>query len=102
MLPRLNSTSQNSYCIMEDFQVLSKEEKITFSNNIKANSTEVYILSLEEMDHVIKSNIKGNNIKSNWDKLKSKVEFSASYFASANSGDSIPISYFFNQYTVSV
>ena len=48
---------------------------------IKQNQHEVFILSLEEMDCVISKGVKGKLIKDDWAKLKSKLEFSANYFA---------------------
>ena len=48
---------------------------------IRQNQHEVYILSLEEMDCVIENGVKGKLLKKEWSKLKGKIEFSASYFA---------------------
>ncbi len=62
--------------------MLSKEEKGSLRKNINKTNQEIYILSLDEMNHVINKKVKGNNLKSNWASLKSKIEFSASYYAS--------------------
>ena len=48
---------------------------------IKQNQHEVYILSLEEMDYLICSKVKGKIIKEEWSKLRDKVDFSANYFS---------------------
>ena len=50
---------------------------------IKQNQHEVYILSLEEMDCIISSKVKGKLIKEDWGKLKTNVEFSANYYAAS-------------------
>jgi len=54
-------------------------EKQKLKKQIKSNHQEVYILSLEEMDYVVQKTAKTPSTKSNWDKLKGKVEFTANY-----------------------
>ncbi|MFK5915406.1 MAG: hypothetical protein QM484_13625 [Woeseiaceae bacterium] len=61
--------------------MLNMDQKNQISKSINSNEHIVYILSLEEMDHVIQKGISGNNAKNQWNKLKEKVEFSASYYA---------------------
>lgn len=62
--------------------MLSVSEKSTIKHNINKNNHEVFILSLDEMDYVIQKSLKTVNSKTQWDKLKIKVEFTASYYAS--------------------
>lgn len=64
--------------------MLSASEKSTVRQNINRNNQEVFILSLDEMDYVIQKSLKTANTKSQWDKLKNRVEFTASYYASGS------------------
>ena len=62
--------------------MLSETEKTEIRKTINNNSHEVFILSIEEMDHVIQNNVQGKNIKEQWNTYKKKIEFSASYYSS--------------------
>lgn len=62
--------------------MISNAEKDKIRKTINVNNTEVYILSLEEMDYVVKKTAKTPAQKERWEKYKSKVEFSASYYSS--------------------
>ena len=62
----------------------TEAEKQELRQTIKRNKHEVYILSLEEMDNVFKSNASSKYVKEQWGKLKNKVEFSANYTAAGN------------------
>ncbi len=66
--------------------MLSDQEKKELKQQIKSNQHEVFVVSIEEMDAIVKSSPKGNlpQIKSAWQKLKGKAEFGASYYASAD------------------
>ncbi len=61
--------------------MLTDNEKSQARLLINSNHHEVYILSLDEMDFLITNQVKGNNLKESWGKLKNKVELSANYFA---------------------
>lgn len=43
--------------------MLTNLEKQKIQENIRQNSHEVYILSLDEIDHVIQQRVKSNNLK---------------------------------------
>jgi len=66
--------------------MLSDQEKKELKQKIKSNQHEVFVVSIEEMDAIIKSWPKGNlpHIKNAWQKLKGKMEVGASYYASAD------------------
>lgn len=66
--------------------MLSDNDKKQLKQQIKSNKHEIYVVSIEEMDAIVKSSHKGNktHIKNTWQKLKSKAEVGASYYASAD------------------
>ncbi|MFL0798595.1 MAG: hypothetical protein K6L73_14030 [Cellvibrionaceae bacterium] len=53
---------------------------------MQSNKHEVYVISFEEMEAIIKSSPKGNklSVKAAWQKIKGKVGVGASYYASAD------------------
>lgn len=66
--------------------MLSDQERKELEQQIKSNQHEVFVVSIEEMDAIVKSSPKGNlpHIKNAWQKLKGKAEVGASYYASAD------------------
>ncbi len=66
--------------------MLSEKEKKELKQQIKSNQHEVFVVSIEEMDDIVRSSPKGNvpHIKNAWQKLKGKAEVGASYYASAD------------------
>lgn len=62
--------------------MLPEAEKEKLRKQMQTNQHEVYLLSLEEMDCVIKNKVKSAVKKNDWQELRSKVETSASYYAS--------------------
>lgn len=62
--------------------MLTEAEKREMRQMINTNQHEVYILSLEEMDHVFAAGKKNPLIREKWQQYKSKVEFSANYYSS--------------------
>jgi hypothetical protein len=66
--------------------MLSEQEKKELKQQIKSNQHEVFVVSIEEMDAIVKSSPKGNlpHIKNAWQKLKGKAEVGANYYASAD------------------
>ncbi len=66
--------------------MLSEQEKKELKQKIKLNQHEVFVVSIEEMDAIVQSSPKGKlpHIKNAWQKLKSKAEVGASYYASAD------------------
>lgn len=62
--------------------MLTEAEKHEMRQMISTNQHEVYILSLEEMDHVFASGKKNPLVQEKWQKYKSKVELSANYYSS--------------------
>jgi hypothetical protein len=61
----------------------STQGKQQLKNNIQSNNHEVYILSVDEMDKVVKSSSNKLNEESNsiWQSLKGKMEYGAGYYA---------------------
>lgn len=66
--------------------MLSNQEVKDLKQQIKSNQHEVFVVSIEEMDAIIKSSPKGKvaHIQNAWEKFKSKAEVGASYYASAD------------------
>lgn len=62
--------------------MIPNAEKEKIKRTLQTNQHEVYILSLEEMDHVIQKMARTPIQKDTWSKLKGKVEFSANYYSS--------------------
>ncbi len=66
--------------------MLSEQEKKELKLLIKSNQHEIFVVSLEEMDAIVKSSPKGRmaHVQIAWQKLKGKAEVGASYYASAD------------------
>ena len=66
--------------------MISDLKKKELGQQIKSNQHEVFVVSIEEMDAIIRSSPKGNlpHIKNSWQKLKGEAEVGASYYASAD------------------
>ncbi len=66
--------------------MLSDQEKKGLKQQIKLNQHEIFVVSIKEMDAIIKSSSKGKmaHIQNAWQKLKNKAEAGASYYASAD------------------
>jgi len=64
--------------------MLTETEKNVIRQGINKNQHEVYILSLDEMDHIIQKNAIRADNKTRWDKLKTKAGFTANYYATGN------------------
>ena len=66
--------------------MLTEKEKKELQQKIQSNKHEVYVVSFEEMDAIIKSSPKGNkpSVQAAWQKIKGKVGVGASYYASAD------------------
>jgi len=61
--------------------MLTEKEKKELQQKIQSNKHEVYVVSFEEMDGIIKSSPKGNKptVQAAWQKIKGKVGVGASY-----------------------
>lgn len=66
--------------------MLSDQEKKELQQKIQSNTHEVYVVSFEEMDAIIKSSPKGQkaSVQAAWQKIKGNVGVGASYYASAD------------------
>ncbi len=66
--------------------MLTDQEKKALKQQIRSNQHEVFIISIKEMDAIIKSSPKGKmpHIQKAWQKIKGKAEIGASYYASAD------------------
>lgn len=60
---------------------MNEKEKKALRTQISANSHEVYVISLEEMDNIVAGthSPKKRIITDTWGKLKGSLEFSANY-----------------------
>lgn len=66
--------------------MLTEHEKLSLKHTIQTNSHELFVVSFDEMDSIVKSSSFGNKVvaRRNWQKIKDKVGFGASYYASAD------------------
>ena len=66
--------------------MLTETEQKVLQQKIQSNKHEVYVVSFEEMDAIIKSSTKANKptVQDAWQKIKGKVGLGASYYASAD------------------
>lgn len=65
--------------------MLASQEKIELRSQIQSNQHEIFVVSMEEMDAIVKSSPRSlPTIQNTWQKLKGKAEFGASYYASAD------------------
>ena len=66
--------------------MLSDQEKKELRQQIRSNQHEVFVVSIEEMDAIVRSSPKHQlpHIKNAWQKFKSKAQVGASYYASAD------------------
>ena len=66
-------------------EVLSDQEKKELKRQIKSNQHEVFVVSVDEMDAIVRSSSKGDlpHIKNAWQKLRGKAEAGANYYAAA-------------------
>lgn len=66
--------------------MLTEKEKKELQQKIQSNKHEVYVVSFDEMDAIVKSSPKGSkpSVKAAWEKIKGKVGAGASYYASAD------------------
>lgn len=63
--------------------MLSEKEKNDLRQKIQSNKHEVYVISMEEMDAIIRSSPKGSkkSVKDTWQKIKDKVGVGAGYYS---------------------
>ncbi len=66
--------------------MLTEKEKKELQQKIQMNTHEVYVVSFDEMDTIIKSSPKGKkaSVQAAWQKIKGKVGVGANYYASAD------------------
>lgn len=66
--------------------MLTDQEKVSLKQTIQTNSHELFVVSFDEMDSIVKSSSFGNKVvaRRNWAKIKDKVGIGASYYASAD------------------
>lgn len=66
--------------------MLTDQEKKALKLQIQSNQHEIFVISIEEMDAIIKSSPKGKmpSVQQGWQQIKGKVEFGVSYYASAD------------------
>lgn len=64
--------------------MLTEAEKKELRKTINNNQHEIFILSLEEMDRVVRAKTRSNLLKQQWQKFKEKAEITANYYATGN------------------
>lgn len=66
--------------------MLSVTEKQELKKTIQSNKHEVFVVSIEEMDAIIRSSAKGTmpSVQAAWSKIKTRVSAGANYYASAD------------------
>ncbi|GAB2190544.1 hypothetical protein MAH1_21520 [Sessilibacter sp. MAH1] len=67
-------------------EMISEQEKKALKQQMKSNQHEIFVVSIEEMDAIVRSSAKRNlpKIKNVWQKIKGKAEAGASWYASAD------------------
>lgn len=65
--------------------MLSDQEKKELRKQIKSNQHEIFVVSIEEMDAIVRSSPAGRlpHIKNAWQQWKGNAETGVSYYASA-------------------
>ncbi|GHU46240.1 hypothetical protein AGMMS50289_19150 [Betaproteobacteria bacterium] len=65
--------------------MLTEHEKQELQQKMLSNQHEVYVVSFEEMDKIVKSSPKGNDsaVQAAWQEIRGKVGIGASYYATA-------------------
>ena len=66
--------------------MLTEQDKKALKRTIQANQHEVFILSIEEMDAIVRSSPASRkaSVQQAWQKIKGKAEAGANYYASAD------------------
>jgi hypothetical protein len=66
--------------------MLTDKDKQQLKQHIQANKHEVFVISIQEMDAIVKSSPRANNkyLQQKWQKIRDKAELGASYYASAD------------------
>lgn len=66
--------------------MLTDEERIELRQIIRSNAHEVFVVSIEEMDAIVRSSPKADlpHVQRAWQRIKGKAEIGASYYASAD------------------
>lgn len=66
--------------------MLTEQDRKSLKQTIQSNQYEVYIVSFDEMDAIIRSSPAGKkpHVQSAWQKIKGKAEIGANYYASAD------------------
>lgn len=66
--------------------MFSEKEKKELQEQIQSNKHEIYVVSFEEMDAIIRSSLAGakHSVQTAWQKIKGKVGLGAGYYASAD------------------
>jgi hypothetical protein len=66
--------------------MLTEQDKKSLKQTIQSNTHELYMVSIEEFDAIIRSSPAGKkpNVQAAWQKIKGKTELGASYYASAD------------------
>lgn len=62
------------------------ENEQQLAHQLQANKHEVFIISVDEMDAIVRSSHAGSrpNVQASWQKVRDKLNLGASYYASAN------------------
>jgi len=66
--------------------MLTDKEKNEWKHKLNSNRHEVFVVSFEEMDAVIRSSPNGNkpSVQKSWQKIKQKVDVGANYYSAAD------------------
>lgn len=66
--------------------MLTEQDKKALKQTIQTNQHEVYLISIEEMDAIVRSSPASNKpaVQQAWQKIKGKAETGANYYASAD------------------
>jgi len=81
-----NNISKSNRLIMENEYAIGPGKEREFKRIIQSNKHEIFVVSIDEMDAIIRSSPNGQrqSVQSNWQKIKGKIGTGASYYASAD------------------
>lgn len=81
MCPMYDRKAKTEIIIM-----LTEQEKNAWKQKLNSNRHEVFVISIEEMDAIIRSSPRGSkpNVQKSWQEIKQKVALGANYYSAAD------------------
>lgn len=64
--------------------MLNNEEKRLLKRRIQSNNHEIFVISMEQMDAIVRSRPIEGGVQQKWEKLREDMEFGSSYYATVD------------------